>query len=180
MRPLTEEETEKVFAKLATFIGDNVALLIEREDGDYCFRNHKERVYYCSENLMRQASCIAREPLLSFGTCLGKFTKSHKFHLHITALDYLAPYAKYRVWLKPNAEQQFLYGNNILKSGIARMTEGTPTHAGIVVYNMNDMPLGFGVAGKGTADCKRADPTAVVVLHQCDLGEYIRSESSLT
>ncbi|VDM54690.1 unnamed protein product [Angiostrongylus costaricensis] len=97
MRPLTDEETEKVFSKLATFIGDNVALLIDRADGDYCFRNHKlclERVYYCSESLMRQAGCIAREPLLSFGTCLGKFTKSHKFHLHVTALDYLAPYAK--------------------------------------------------------------------------------------
>lgn len=42
---------------------------------------------------MRKAACIAREPLLSFGTCLGKFTKTKKFHLHITALDYIAPYA---------------------------------------------------------------------------------------
>uniref|UniRef100_A0A8R1DMW8 Crossover junction endonuclease MUS81 n=1 Tax=Caenorhabditis japonica TaxID=281687 RepID=A0A8R1DMW8_CAEJA len=142
MRPLTEEETSLVFAKLASFIGDNVSMLIDRNDGDYCFRNHKERVYYCSENLMRQAACIAREPLLAFGTCLGKFTKSKKFHLQITALDYLAPYSKYKVWLKPNAEQQFLYGNNILKSGIARMTDGTPTHAGIVVFSMTDVPLG--------------------------------------
>lgn len=45
---------------------------------------------------MRQAACIAREPLLSFGTCIGKFTKTKKFHIHITALDYLAPYAKVR------------------------------------------------------------------------------------
>lgn len=51
-------------------------------------------MYYSSEKLMRQASVIAREPLLAFGTCLGKFTKTKKFHLHITALDYLAPYAK--------------------------------------------------------------------------------------
>ncbi|EFP01496.1 hypothetical protein GCK72_002280 [Caenorhabditis remanei] len=179
MRPLTEEETSLVFAKLASFIGDNVSMLIDRNDGDYCFRNHKERVYYCSENLMRQAACISREPLLSFGTCLGKFTKSKKFHLQITALDYLAPYAKFKVWLKPNAEQQFLYGNNILKSGIARMTDGTPTHAGIVVYSMTDVPLGFGVSAKGTSDSKRADPTALVVLHQCDLGEYLRNESHL-
>ncbi|CAI4225843.1 unnamed protein product [Auanema sp. JU1783] len=180
MRPLTDEETELVFEKLAKFIGDNVALLLERSDGDYCFRNHKERVYYCSENLMKQANCIAREPLLSFGTCLGKFTKTKKFHLHITALDYLAPYAKYRVWLKPNAEQQFLYGNNILKSGVGRMTEGTPMKAGIVVYSMNDTPLGFGVASKGTVESKQSDPTAIVVLHQADLGEYIRNESTLT
>ena len=38
MRPLTEEETEKLFKKLATYIGDNVRLLLEREDGTYCFR----------------------------------------------------------------------------------------------------------------------------------------------
>ncbi|CAJ0930160.1 unnamed protein product, partial [Mesorhabditis belari] len=180
MRPLTDQETEAVFTKLANYIGDNVQRLVDRSDGEYCFRLHKERVYYCSEFLLKKAACIAREPLLSFGTCLGKFTKSRKFHLHITALDYLAPYSKSRIWLKPNAEQQFLYGNNILKSGVARMTEGTPSHQGVIVFSMNDTPLGFGVTAKGTADCKRADPTAIVLLHQADLGEYLRNESFLT
>ncbi len=28
------------------------------------------------------------------GTCFGKFTKTKKFKLHVTCLDYLAPYAK--------------------------------------------------------------------------------------
>lgn len=54
----------------------------------------QDRVYYCSESLMKKAACVAREQLLSFGTCLGKFTKTKKFHIHITALDYIAPYAK--------------------------------------------------------------------------------------
>ncbi|MFH4979583.1 hypothetical protein AB6A40_006292 [Gnathostoma spinigerum] len=180
MRPLTDEETELVFKKLAKYIGDNVRLLIERDDSQYCFRLHKDRVYYCSEKLMRKAACIPRQPLLSFGTCLGKFTKTKKFHIHITALDYLAPYAKWRVWLKPNAEQQFLYGNNILKSGVSRMTEGTETNSGVVVYTLNDMPLGFGVTAKSTSDCRKAEPTALVVLRQADLGEYLRNESALT
>ena len=43
---------------------------------------------------MKRACNIAKENLLSFGTCFGKFTKSGKFLLHITALDFLAPYAK--------------------------------------------------------------------------------------
>ncbi|KAH7724496.1 60S ribosome subunit biogenesis protein nip7 [Aphelenchoides avenae] len=180
MRPLTDEETEKLFQKLAKYIGENIRLLLEREDGRYCFRLHKDRVYYCSEDLMKRAACISRKHLLSFGTCLGKFTKSGKFFLHITALDYLAPYAKWRVWLKPNAEQQFLYGNNVLKSGVGRMTEGTEAKQGVVVYNMADMPLGFGVSAKSTTDCRRADPTAIVVLHQADLGSYIREEDTLT
>lgn len=50
---------------------------------------------------------------------------------------------------------------------------------GIIVYNMSDLPLGFGVAAKGTVSCKKADPTALVVLHQSDLGEYIRNEEGL-
>lgn len=48
-----------------------------------------------------------------------------------------------------------------------------------MLFNMANVPLGFGVAAKGTADCRRADPTVLVVLHQTDLGEYIRSEDDL-
>uniref|UniRef100_A0A915KJ42 60S ribosome subunit biogenesis protein NIP7 homolog n=1 Tax=Romanomermis culicivorax TaxID=13658 RepID=A0A915KJ42_ROMCU len=129
---------------------------------------------------MKKAASISRENLLSFGTCLGKFTKSKKFHLHITSLDYLSPYAKYKVWVKPNAEQQFLYGNHVLKSGLGRISDSTPSNVGVVVYNMADVPLGFGVSAKSTTDSRRADPTAIVVLNQADNGEYIRNESELT
>ena len=47
-----------------------------------------------SEVIMRKATNISRKQLISLGTCIGKFTKSAKFHLQITALDVLAPYAK--------------------------------------------------------------------------------------
>ena len=60
------------------------------------------------------------------------------------------------------------------------MTEGAEAKVGVVVYNMNEMPLGFGVLGKGTAETKHADPVSIIVLHQCDLGEYIRDEATLT
>ena len=43
---------------------------------------------------MKRAGNIARSNLISLGTCFGKFTKTGKFRLQITALDYLAPYAK--------------------------------------------------------------------------------------
>jgi len=180
MRPLTDEETEQVFKKLAKFIGDNVKQLIDRSDGVYCFRYHLDRVFYSNEDLMKRAASISRDNLICFGTCLGKFTKTKKFRLNITALDYIAPYAKYKVWVKPNAEQQFLYGHHVLKSGLGRITDNTPTNVGVVVYSMNDIPLGFGVSAKSTTDCRRADPTTIVVLNQADIGEYIRNESELT
>ena len=81
-------------------IGDNIKLLIDREDGTYCFRLHRDRVYYVSEKIMKQASNVARENLISLGTCFGKFTKTRKFRLHITALDFLAPYAQHKIWAK--------------------------------------------------------------------------------
>ena len=106
---------------------------------------------------MRLAISVARPNLVSLGTCFGKFSKSGKFKLHITALDYLAQYAKYKVrpsvlfsdlvlrrvqvWIKPNGEMPFLYGNHVLKAHLGRITEDTPEHQGVVVYSMNDVPL---------------------------------------
>ena len=43
--------------------------------------------------------------------------------------------------MKPTAEQQFLYGNHVLKSGLGRITENTAKYQGVVVYSMTDVPL---------------------------------------
>lgn len=129
---------------------------------------------------MKRASCFARSDLISFGTCFGKFSKTGKFRLQITALDYLAPYAKHKIWVKPSAEQQFLYGHHVMKSGLGRITENTPQYQGVVVYSMSDLPLGFGVAAKSTQECRHTDPMTLVAFHQADIGEYIRSEDTLT
>ncbi|XP_074655066.1 60S ribosome subunit biogenesis protein NIP7 homolog [Tubulanus polymorphus] len=179
MRPLTDEETRNFFEKLSKYIGENIKLLIDREDGTYCFRFHKERVFYVSEFILKKAAHVAREELLSFGTCFGKFTKTGNFRLHITALDFLAPYAKFKIWVKPSAEQQFLYGHHIMKSGLGRITENTPQYQGLVVYSMNDIPLGFGVAAKSTQECRHTDPMTIVAFHQADIGEYLRSEETI-
>lgn len=44
---------------------------------------------------------------------------------------------------------------------------------------MSDIPIGFGVAARSTADCRHADPLATIAFHQADVGEYIRSEDTL-
>lgn len=175
MRPLTEDETKVLFQKLAEYIGKSIEKLINRSDERHCFRiGSKDRVYYVSESVMKAASTVGRDNLLSFGTCFGKFSKSGKFRLHITALDYLSQYALYKVWVKPSAEMSFLYGNNVIKSGLARITESVPQYAGVIVYSMSDIPLGFGVAGHTTDACRELEPSGNVVLHQADIGEYLR------
>jgi len=180
MRPLTEEETKSVFQKLDTYIGRSIEKLIHHPSERHCFRLHSDRVFYMSEGTMKAACSISRDNLLACGgTCMGKFSKSGKFRLQITALPYLAQYAKNKVWVKQSAEMSYLYGNNVNKSGMARITESIPQYGGVVVFSSNDIALGFGIAAQSTEACKNLDPTANVVLHQADIGEYLRVEDDM-
>jgi len=179
MRPLTDDEFQTLFQKLQVYLGKNVNKLIERTDEPYTFRLVLDKVYYLSEAQLRLASNISRDNLVSLGTCFGKFTKNGKFRLTVSCLDYLAQYAPHKVWVKTGAEMSFLYGNNVNKAGLARITEGTPQYGGVVVLTLNDVPLGFGIAAQPTEYCKDLEPTANVVLHQGDIGEYLRVEDTL-
>ena len=179
VRTLTEEELKIFFEKLAKFIGRGIKQLIDRPDGAHCFRLHNDRVFYLSEAQLKAAAALPREKLVAMGCTFGKFTKSKKFKLHVTCLDYVAQHAQFKVWLKPSAEQSFLYGNHVLKAGLGRITEDTPQYQGVVVLSMADVPLGFGVAAKSTVECRKLDPQGIVVLHQADIGEYLREENQL-
>ena len=167
------------FAKLAKYIGRGIKALLERPDGRYCFRLHRDRVYYVSEEQAKLAAGMPRKQLIGFGTSFGKFTKAKKFRLHVTCLDYVAQHAQHKIWLKPSAEQSFLYGNNVLKAGLGRITEDTPQYQGVVILNMADVPLGFGTTAKSTAECRKLEPQGVVAFHQADIGEYLRDEDTL-
>ncbi|KAK8376031.1 hypothetical protein O3P69_008621 [Scylla paramamosain] len=179
MRPLKNEETVLVFTKLKKYIGSNVRALLERSDGLYCFRLHNGRIYYVKEDIMKFAATLPRDNIVSLGVCFGKITKGGKFLLHITALDFLHPYCQNKIWIKESAEQNFMYGNHVYKSGLSRISENTPKYAGVVVLSSKDIPLGFGVAAKATAECRHADPMDIICFHQADIGEYVRNEEAL-
>jgi len=187
MRALTEAETQTLFSKLANYTGRSLTHLIappassdgSTEEDRHVFRLHESRVYYVRLSLANLATCIARDNLLSLGTCLGKFTKTGKFRLHITALDVIAPHARYKVWVKPNGEMPFLYGGNIVKAHVGRWSEDCPEHQGVVVLGMDDTPLGFGVTARSTAEARKMDPTSIVTFRQGDVGEYLREEDTL-
>ena len=46
---------------------------------------------------MKLATNVGKKELLSLGVCFGKFTKTKKFTLHMTCLDYLAQYATHDI-----------------------------------------------------------------------------------
>ncbi|XP_070259986.1 60S ribosome subunit biogenesis protein NIP7 homolog isoform X1 [Myotis yumanensis] len=164
MQPLTREETHVMFEKIAKYLGEDLQLLVDRPDGT-CFRLHSKWVSYVSKKILTLATNISSDKLVSLGTCFRKFTGTHTFWLHITALDQLALYAKYKVWIKLRAEQSFLDGNHVLKSGLGRITENTSQYQGMVVCSMVGIPLGFRVAAKSTQDCRKVDPMAIMAFH---------------
>ena len=86
----------------------------------------------------------------------------------------------FRVWVKPAHEQSFLYGNNLTRAGLGRITENTPQYQGVAVYNMADVPIGFGVTAQGTLQCRKAEMNSNVLFHEADIGEFLRNESTLT
>ena len=61
--------------------------------------------------------------------------------MHVTALDVIAPHARYKLWVKPNGEMPFLYGGNVVKAHVGKWSEDCPAHQGVVVLGMDDTPL---------------------------------------
>uniref|UniRef100_A0A7S3JT61 60S ribosome subunit biogenesis protein NIP7 homolog n=1 Tax=Aureoumbra lagunensis TaxID=44058 RepID=A0A7S3JT61_9STRA len=179
MRPLTDDELRSLIEKLMKFVGKNIEKILKHPREAHCFRVQKDRIYYVSETLLKLSTNFARKQLLALGTCFAKVTHSGRIHLQITCLDFLAEYSQHKVWLKANAEMSFLYGNHVTKAGLGRITDAAPQYAGVVVYNLQNTPLGFGVLAHPTEKCKDLDPTANVVLHQADVGEYLRMEDTM-
>jgi 60S ribosome subunit biogenesis protein NIP7 len=49
----------------------------------------------------------------------------------------------------------------------------------VVVFNMGDVPLGFGVTARSTIDTRKLDPSGIIVFHQADVGEFLRDEDTM-
>ena len=180
MRPLTEDETKKLFAKLAKYIGGNTKHLLERSDEKWVFRLHNSRIWYMPHRLMQAASSIAKKNLAGIGVMFAKVTHNEHIRIQITALEYLAQYALFKVWVKPNQEQAFMYGAHISRSGLGRITENTPQYQGVAVFSMSDIPMGFGVTAQSTLQCRKCEMNTNVLFHEGDIGEYLRNEAKLT
>ncbi|CAL5873224.1 uncharacterized protein PFLUO_LOCUS7493 [Penicillium psychrofluorescens] len=185
MRSLTEEETKTLFSKLAVYCGRSLNNLIAPPSDDgasaerHVFRLQGSRVFYLPLKLANLAVSVPRANLLSAGTMIGKFTKTGKFRVNITALDVIAPHARNRVWVKSNGEMPFLYGGNLVKAHIGRFSQDMTEHEGVIVLSADDKPLGFGVTARSTAETRKLEPTAIVVFRQADAGEWLRDEDTL-
>lgn len=181
MRALTDEEYKRLFDKLAQYIGQNTTHLLEQKgDDEHVFRLHKNRIWYIPKELAKLASCVAKSNLMGIGVLFAKVTHNGHIRIQITALEHIAQYAVFKIWVKPNQEQRFLYGGNVTRAGLGRITESTPKYQKVAVFSMGDVPLGFGVAAQSTIECRKCEMNSQVLFHEADVGEYLRDEDRLT
>ena len=66
------------------------------------------------------------------GSCLDRLC------ICIVQLDRLKLFSQ--IWVKASAEQQFLYGHHIMKSGLGRITENTPKWAFLKIWSLKFLP----------------------------------------
>lgn len=162
-------------ARLHYYIGDNTEELLSQ----YKLMMNNQRVFLVTDELLKACSQLGRDQIVSCGIILGKITKGENFRVSITALHTLHKYANHRVWIKSSAEMNYLYGNNALKSHIHKVSENIPMNAGVFVYTVHDVPLGFGAMAVSPTSYAKAKGGARVVLVQTDNGEYIRNERNI-
>lgn len=129
---------------------------------------------------MKLSTNIPKDKLISLGIILGKFTKKKNFRLSIQCLPVLSDYALNKVWLKPSSEMSFLYGHHVPKAGVQKITQDISQYCGVVVFNTSDIALGFGITAQKSELLESMATTSAFILHQADIGEYLRDESRLS
>lgn len=175
MRKLTQEESDKVFAKLDQFVGDRKEELLKNHN----IYLHNKNVFYVSNLLYKKVSNIPKKSIAMVGTHIGRFTRSDRFFLKVGALNVLSAYVTKKVWIKWSAEMNFLYGNNVLKSHVLKTTEDLKDRDIVFLYNPRDVLLGFGITARNMDSFNKADHNSLFVIKQCDKGEYIRNEAEI-
>lgn len=59
------------------------------------------------------------------------------------------------------------------------MSEGIPDNAGVVIVSADDQPVGFGVTTKSGNEALNSDPASKIVIHQADVGEFLRDQDTM-
>lgn len=165
MRILTEEELTLMFSKLKKYLGSNIKMILDLQEGEgaMVFRVIRQKVYLIPAQVVKQCSVFGKKELLHAGVCFGQFSKSGKFRIQVTCTDFLSRFSSRKIWLKSNGEQNFLYGNHVLKAHIASISEQCLRNEGVIIVSQDNIPLGFGVLAKTAEELKTADPTAIYV-----------------
>ena len=173
MRDITQKEAEKIHRKLISFIGEvNLSHFISTNS----LKLHNQNIYLVSATLLKAISNIPKPNIHHIGLMIGRITKTGNFYLHCSALKEMDRWCIHKVWVKKSAEMNVLYGNNILKSHISKISDDLKANTSLIIYNEADVILGFGITTKDSAGIDRLPGSSIAAIVQSDNGVYLREE----
>ncbi|KAF7703920.1 60S ribosome subunit biogenesis protein nip7 [Cucumispora dikerogammari] len=176
MREINQTEQSKIFKKLTSFIGTSNINTLFTENKDTKLMLHNKNIYLLKTAMLKHLSCVPNESLHHAGLLIGKLTKTNNFFLHVSSLSYLSKYCLNKVWIKKSAEMNVLYGNNIIKSHIFKISDQLEVNAFVVIFNSEDVILGFGVTTRDSKGIDGMEGGSVAIINQSDNGVYLRDE----
>merc|ERR1712046_528575 len=131
MGMLSLDGTKYVYEKIFQFIGKSIHDINKEGQELYFFRERERFIYFVRDSLIRRASSLLKDNLVSYGTCIGKVSHSGRFRLTIGAMDLISLKSDKKVWLERGSDLKFLYGINVLKSGLNKTTKNIPKFVGV-------------------------------------------------
>lgn len=166
---------KKVYQKLTSIIGTNTQAILNK----YTLYLHEKNVFLLTESEFKLLSNIPQKHIILAGKHLGRFTKSNRFFVKISAMNILEQYASKKVWIKWSAEMNVLYGNNISKSHVLKTSEDIGKNEIVFLYNPKDTLLGYGVTTRDMRSFEKADSHSSYIIRQGDMGEFLRNEQKI-
>lgn len=175
MRKITETEQKKITSKLSKIFDISNSSFLKEKNLYY----HNKNIFIIPPNIYKNISTFPKNKIKFCGKHLGKFTRSENFYLKISCLNLLKDFINKKIWIKYSAENNFLYGNNVLKSHVFKVSENINKNEIVFLFNQNDLLLGFGITTRNYCDFEKADHNSTYVIRQCDKGEFLRDEQRI-
>jgi 60S ribosome subunit biogenesis protein NIP7 len=176
MRELKIEEARFLISKFIKFKGNKIFEFIKSIYFNFSlFRLQKNRIFFCASLLYYRAINFYKKNLGSIGSCIGRFTHSRKFYFLIPALNLLIKNQKFfSIFTNSMGEKQFIFGNNLKKEKILKLSKNIFESDGVILIGMNSLPIGFGESLKSTILLPKVKNCSLLVINHSDIGRYIR------
>ncbi|MHA1238832.1 MAG: hypothetical protein ACTSSJ_06315 [Candidatus Odinarchaeia archaeon] len=116
--------------------------------------------------------CAYRMPY-SLGVYLARYFKNH-YELSLESLRFIAPLTDKKVWVSEEGERFFLYGKDIFKRSVTKISPTACAGDKVIVLNSKCEALGLGVLRIKPESFRDTKDNTIVVDNITDLGWYIR------
>ncbi|AEA38983.1 ribosome biogenesis protein (nucleomorph) [Cryptomonas paramecium] len=176
MRVLKKDEMRILFTKIVKFQKNFFFMFVKNcIKIFFSFRIIKRKVFFVRNTVMCRGVLFYKKNLMSLGTCIGNFNRFDCFYFFVTALNFLNSLSNFNfVIIKNFEENSFIKGKHLKKFQLSSITRQLSSNDGVLVFNENNLLLGFGEIVKNFSQVQVISKNHIVIINQGDIGKYVR------